>query len=127
MGSRGAAEAAQRASRKRTHARVEPELGFDGFDVRGAISQDGSRVFWTNEEENGPLYMSDTAKEETIQINAAQGVREAGAEEIEDNLDEVYFQAASSDGSKVFFTDTWPLTSESTLEPSEQTARTTSG
>ncbi len=98
----------------------EPQLGFKGFDVRGAISQDGSRVFWTNEEEKGPLYMSDTATGETIQINAAQGVREARGEEVEDNLDEVYFQVASDDGSKVFFTDSWPLTSESTLEPSEQ-------
>ncbi len=99
---------------------TEPYLGYHGFDVRGAISQDGSRFFWTNEGEHGPLYMRDTAKEETIQINAAQGVREAGAEEIEDGLDEVHFQVASSDGSKVFFTDTWPLTSESSLEPSSE-------
>jgi hypothetical protein len=99
----------------------EPGLGFKGFDVRGAISQEGSRVFWTNEEEKGPLYMSNTGTGETIQINAAEkGVREAHAEEIEDNLDEVYFQAASTDGSKVFFTDSWPLTSESTLEPTVQ-------
>ncbi len=97
----------------------EPELGFKHVDVRGGISQNGSRVFWTNEGEKGPLYMSDTATGQTIQINAAQGVREAGTDEIEENLDEVYFQAASSDGSKVFFTDSWPLTSESTLEPSE--------
>ncbi len=99
-----------------------PELGFFGRDVRGAISQDGSRVFWTNEEELGPLYMRDAAKEETVQLDAAHGVREAGAEELEAGLDEVYFQAASSDGAKVFFTDTWPLTSESTLEPYEEEA-----
>ena len=98
-----------------------PELGFFGRDVRGAISQDGSRVFWTNEEELGPLYMRDTATEETIQVNAAaQGVTEAGAEERESGLDEVYFQAATSDGSRVFFTDTWPLTSDSTLEPNSE-------
>jgi DNA-binding beta-propeller fold protein YncE len=98
----------------------EPTLGFDGFDVRGAISQNGSRFFWTDEEEKGPLYMRDTATKETIQINAAApGVREAGEQESENKLDEVYFQAASSDGSKVFFTDSWPLTGESSLEPSE--------
>jgi DNA-binding beta-propeller fold protein YncE len=101
-----------------------PQLGYNGLDLRGAISQEGSRVFWTNEEEKGgaegPLYMSDTATGETIQINAAApGVREAGPEEIEDKLDEVHFQAASSDGSRVFFTDTWPLTSESNLEPTK--------
>ncbi len=96
-----------------------PELGYNGRDVRGAMSQDGSRVFWTNEGELGPLYMHDTITGETVQVNAAQGVPEAGGEEIEDELDEVYFQAASSDGSRVFFTDIWPLTSESTLEPTE--------
>jgi DNA-binding beta-propeller fold protein YncE len=99
---------------------TEPALGYEGFDVRGAISQDGSRFFWTNEGELGPLYMRDTAKEETIQINAAQGVKEASSEAIEDGLDQVHFQAASSDASRVFFTDTWPLTSESSLEPSQE-------
>ena len=97
-----------------------PRLGFERGDVRGAISQNGTRVFWTNEEELGPLYLRDTSKEETVQVNAVQGVPEAGANEREAGLDEVYFQAASSDGSKVFFTDTWPLTSESTLEPYEE-------
>ncbi len=98
----------------------EPALGYHGFDVRGAISQDGSRFFWTNEGELGPLYMRDTTKEETTEVNAAQGVQEAGAEEMEDGLDEVHFQLATSDGSKAFFTDTWPLTSESALEPSSE-------
>jgi DNA-binding beta-propeller fold protein YncE len=98
-----------------------PRLGFEHADVRGAISQDGSKVFWTNQEELGPLYVRNTSREETVQVNAAQqGLREAGAAEREAGLDEVYFQAASSDGSKVFFTDTWPLTSESTLEPYEE-------
>ncbi|HTZ64201.1 MAG TPA: hypothetical protein VMB51_08855 [Solirubrobacteraceae bacterium] len=97
----------------------EPDLGFAGSDVRGAISSDGSRVFWTNAGELGPLYMRDTATEETVQINAAQGegTSEASEDEIEEGLDEVYFQAAASDGSRVLFTDTWPLTSESSLEP----------
>ena len=99
---------------------TEPYLGYHGFDVRGAISQDASRFFWTNEGELGPLYMRDTAKEETIEVNASQGVKEAGAEEREDGLDEVHFQLAASDGSKVFFTDTWPLTNESSLEPSSE-------
>jgi hypothetical protein len=100
----------------------EPELGYRGYDVRGAISQNGSRVFWTNDEAEGPLYMSDTATGQTIQINASQGTREAREEELRDGLDEVHFQAASSDGLKVFFTDAWPLTSESSLEPSGEEA-----
>ena len=97
-----------------------PRLGFERGDVRGAISQNGTRVFWSNEEELGPLYMRDTSKAETVQVSAAQGVPEAGTEEREAGLDETYFQAASSDGAKVFFTDTWPLTSESSLEPYEE-------
>jgi hypothetical protein len=52
--------------------------------------------------------MRDMQKQETIQLNAAQGVVEPTAEESE-----VAFQTATSDGSKVFFTDTAPLTPES--------------
>lgn len=69
------------------------ELG--GYDEPTAsgwrpVSADGSRVFWTV---GGPfsahrLYMRDTVKGETILISAASPA----------------FQAASSDGSKVFFT-----------------------
>ncbi len=98
---------------------LEPELGYQGRDVRGAISSDGSRVFFSSEGEDGPLYLRDTAKGETVQVNAARGeqVREPDEEERSEGLDEVHFQAASSDGSRVFFTDTWPLSDESTLEP----------
>ena len=70
-----------------------------------------------SEGEDGPLYMRNTSSEETVQVNAAQGTDEPGEEERSDGLDEARFQAASSDGSRVFFTDTWPLTSESSLEP----------
>jgi DNA-binding beta-propeller fold protein YncE len=99
----------------------EPSLGDLGRDVRGAVSSDGSRVFWTNglgaEADEGPLYMRDTLTGQTIQVDAAQGVAEPTEEERREGLDDVHFQDASSDGSRVFFTDTWPLTSESTLEP----------
>ncbi len=96
----------------------EPSLGYQGRDVRNAISADGSRVFWSSEGEEGPLYVRDTATGETTQVNAAQeGAREPDQEERGEGLDEVQFQGASSDGSRVFFTDTWPLTSQSTLEP----------
>lgn len=57
------------------------------------VSANGSRVFWT-----GPgLFMRDTAKGETIRLDPP-GV--AG---------EKVFQAASSDGSKAFFTDAGDL------------------
>jgi WD40-like Beta Propeller Repeat len=59
---------------------------FDGQDARHAVSDDGSRVFWTAE--SGGLYMRDVPRGETIAIGGS------GAE----------FQTASSDGSRVFFT-----------------------
>jgi hypothetical protein len=89
-----------------------PELGGEGMNVRNAVSEDGSRVFFTAEGAEGDatgLYMRDTRKNETIQINAAQGVVEPTGEESE-----VGFQAATKDGSKVFFSDTAPLTAQST-------------
>ena len=98
----------------------EPALGDQGRDVRGAISSDGGRVFWTQGgSDEGPLYMRNTVAGNTVQVNAAQGegVKEPSEAERGEGLDEVHFQAAAHDGSRVFFTDAWPLTSESTLEP----------
>ncbi len=100
---------------------LEPALGDLGRDVRGAVSADGERVFFTEGlgggADEGPLYMRDLATQHTIAVNAAQGVSEPGEEERSEDLDEVHFQSASADGSRVFFTDSWPLTPDSTLEP----------
>jgi hypothetical protein len=57
-----------------------------GENARHAISDDGSRVFWT-QGGTGNLFMRDVPREETIQIG--EGVTE--------------FEDASPDGSKVFF------------------------
>jgi DNA-binding beta-propeller fold protein YncE len=66
------------------------ELG-SGGDVRNAISADGSRVFW--EGEHGALYVRDIAKNEgrgeTLRVDEGSGS----------------FQGASSDGSRVFYTE----------------------
>lgn len=89
-----------------------PAVGQENTNVRGALSADGSRVVFSAEGEEGRpggLYMRDTRTQETIELSAAQGVVEPTGEESE-----VAFQAATSDGSKVFFTDTAPLTPEST-------------
>ncbi len=59
--------------------------GGDGNDARHAISEDGSRVFWTSEA--GVLYMRDMPRRETVEIGPGT------------------FQTASSDGSRVFWTD----------------------
>jgi len=98
---------------------VEPELGYQGRDTRNAISTDGSRVFFGSEGDRGPLFARDTQTGVTVQANAAQGegTREPDTQEREEGLDEVQFQGASANGSRVFFTDSWPLTPESALEP----------
>jgi hypothetical protein len=80
--------------------------------VRGAISDDGSRVFWTRVLPGGyvgPLYMRDVARGETLQLDAVQGGTGAGEPHPG-------FQVASSDGSEVFFTDEQRLTSNSGAE-----------
>jgi DNA-binding beta-propeller fold protein YncE len=84
--------------------------GFGSGSARHAISDDGARVFWTDKEE--ALYMREPSngKGKTVQVDAVQG-GEPGGEPEEGG---VRFQAASSDGSKVFFTDTRPLTKDST-------------
>jgi DNA-binding beta-propeller fold protein YncE len=70
-------------------------FGQEEVSIRRAISNDGSRVFWSTNEH---LYMRDTTKEKTVQLDAVQG----GSGEYEERP---HFQIASSDGSKVFFTD----------------------
>ena len=62
--------------------------------TRHAISDDGTRVVWSGE---GSLFTRDMATGETLQVDAVQsggGVAGGGA-----------FKVASSDGSRVFFTD----------------------
>lgn len=82
-----------------------PSLGFQSQEVRGAISDDGSKVFWEASVEGGHhLYVRDTSKEETLQLDTVQGGTGAGTPEPR-------FQMASADGSRVFFEDEQQLTS----------------
>lgn len=74
---------------------------------RNTVSDDGSRVVWTAE---NALFVRDSARGETVQVDAAQPGA-AGAS------GEGQFQTASSDGSRVFFTDTRQLTVGSTAAP----------
>src|SRR5262249_51413261 len=69
---------------------------------------------WTDTEEEG-LYMREFTQSgaRTVKVNAAQGRPEPEVGETEALL----FQGASRDGSRVFFTDTQPLTSDSRLTP----------
>jgi hypothetical protein len=79
-----------------------PSLGYQGSIVRHAISNDGSRVLW---ESKGHLYMRDMDRSETTQLDAAEGAPPL------QGSGRAQFQTASSDGSKVFFTDEQQLTS----------------
>jgi NHL repeat/WD40-like Beta Propeller Repeat len=81
-------------------------LGDNDADARYAISNDGSRVIWATGGSGGHLYMRDTQTGETAQLDAVNGGSGGG---------NAYprFQSASSDGSKVFFTDSQSLTGDS--------------
>jgi len=85
---------------------VEGVLGNPKVGAREAraVSNDGSRVIWTAPG-NGHLYMRDTVTGETVQLDAAQGSKGPG--EVRPR-----FQAASVDGSRVFFTDQQRLTAD---------------
>jgi hypothetical protein len=93
------------------------QLGYNHVSA-GAISSDGSRIEWTNvnplsQAALGRLYMTDSVRGETVRLDAAQGVSESGSGEAR-------FQTASSDGSRVFFTDWLKLTPDSTAEPASR-------
>jgi hypothetical protein len=83
-----------------------PSLGSanGGYDVVGAVSTDGSRVFWSAGEGGSEehLYMRDVPRHETIVVDKAQGVAEPAGGEAE-------FQGATPGGERVYFTDEEPL------------------
>ncbi len=84
-----------------------PSLGLEGSQVRHALSNDGTRAFWSAQ---GHLYMTDTLRGESIQLDAVQGG--SGA-----NSPDPVFQTASADGSRVFFTDQQRLTPGAGADP----------
>jgi DNA-binding beta-propeller fold protein YncE len=86
---------------------ASPTLGGEeGLDVRHAISNNGQRIVWNAERH---LYMRDMARRETVEVDDLQGGSNSGSARIGP-----VFQTASSNGSKVFFTDEQPLTRGST-------------
>jgi hypothetical protein len=89
-------------------------LGASKRLVRHAISDDGSRVFWTEaatvevggkkKAGHSHLYMRDMGSEQTVQLDSyQQGV-------VEGESHTPVFQAASAEGSRVFFLDEERLT-----------------
>ena len=85
-----------------------------GLDERRAISDDGGRVFWTQEhgsQGRRSLFVRQnigTPQAETVQVDASREGEDAGGAGI--------FKTASVDGSKVFFTDRFRLTPGSTAD-----------
>lgn len=90
--------------------------------AKHAISNDGSRIFWqvgNTASSQRTLYMRDTVKGETLRVDVPQPGVPAPVQPPE-----AQFEVASADGSKVFFTDTQKLTSDS---GAELTSGSTSG
>jgi hypothetical protein len=79
-------------------------VGNSSLQMRSAVSSDGSRVVISN---GGGLYLRDSGREETLQLDAA----EAGCGSCKGGGG--VFQIASVDGSKVFFTAPNKLTADS--------------
>jgi WD40-like Beta Propeller Repeat len=86
-----------------------PELGFASEIVRNAVSADGSRVVWSESAGEHHLYVRDTAKAQTVRLD----LPEPGCGACAGGDPAPRFQTASSDGSKVFFTDEQRLTANS--------------
>jgi hypothetical protein len=81
-----------------------PLLGDDDRDLRNAVSEDGTHVFFASGEH---LYMRDTATEQTVQVDTMQP---GGSESDPQHPADAVFQGASSNGATVLFTDTQRLT-----------------
>lgn len=82
-------------------------FGSDRSSARGAVSADGSRIFWSagdNPSSTTALYVRDTEAEETGRLDVVQPDGDG------DGLARPVFQGASADGSVVFFTDSHRLT-----------------
>ena len=78
-------------------------LGSVSLSVRGALSEDGSRVFWTSASPKA-LYLRDTQADESARLDVVQpgATGTGGANPV--------FQGASTDGQVAYFTDTHQLT-----------------
>jgi WD40-like Beta Propeller Repeat len=85
------------------------QFSLSGSGARNAVSTNGSRVIWRVGQNVGPLYLTSTVTSQTIRLDAAQGGEDTGLVQPE-------FRFASSDGSRVFFTDTQRLTSDAGAE-----------
>jgi hypothetical protein len=72
---------------------AEAGVEFVGINRRHAVSEDGSRVFWSEHSGSHRLFVRDVVRGETLQISGGAGL----------------FQAASGDGKRVFFIENGDL------------------
>lgn len=87
------------------------DAGTEGGNQSNAISSDGTRVIWTyGGGESGRLYSRNMATGSTTRIDVVQSGASGPANA------EVKYEAASSDGSRIFFTDKGRLTPDSLVE-----------
>jgi hypothetical protein len=93
--------------------RTTPEsiLG-SGYGESHVVSDDGSRVFWSNGLVEAPALFVRQDGVRTVQLDAPQG-----GERLPGEKPETLFQTASSDGSLAFFTSHAPLTSDANTGP----------
>ena len=82
-----------------------PEFGFENINTRNAISADGARVVWSTKPD---LYERDMGLEKTVRLDVVQP-KASGKAPAEYRA---RFQAASSDGRVVYFTDEQDLTAD---------------
>jgi hypothetical protein len=102
---------------------VEPELGNNVESLtrgaRNAVSSDGSRIFFSAFKkefaEVRNLYMRQTDQGRTLRVDEQQGLTPKGGKKAE-----VHYQTASTDGSRVFLTDTGGLTADSLLSGTKE-------
>jgi hypothetical protein len=100
-----------------------PELGAGngsdpGLNGRDAVSGNGQRVVWGTGGSSS-LYMSDPAEGPSVRLDKVnQNENVAAPEEVEQH---VYFQDATADDSRVYFTSTEKLTLDSKAERYKET------
>jgi hypothetical protein len=89
-------------------ATVGAKLGSGSASVRKAISDDGSRVFWSTPASGNPnaLYVRDIDREETVRLDIVEpgSLGEGAANPV--------FQGANAEGTVAFFTDSHQLTED---------------
>jgi hypothetical protein len=93
-------------------------------EARNAISEDGSRIVWSTISTEH-LYMRDTALGDTVRLDLPEpeclGHSTCGA--LDARIANPYYDMASSDGSRVFFTDMQRLTADSRAGEGEHKGR----